>query len=288
MLVKRWPGSPPPAAQERDLMRTYAAGYGHSLVKLGCRRLALHLQSAEDQFDARLDWRDCCRVLRAPIVGMGFRISTEVGRMNIDMVWAEIAVAALAGSAVLRAGPVVERKLTFWHPSIDHDGWPKRGQGNEEADCKAWADAGASCSAGSAPGAGQGVLQLKWVTQGQFAGYYVAKEKGFYEEAGLDVEIKPGGPDIAPAAGDRRRRRRRDRRLDALRARLAREGRAARQHRPAFHQVGHDADLPQGDRHHQAGGLQGKTLGVWFFGNEYPFLSWMSKLGISTEGGPKA
>jgi NitT/TauT family transport system substrate-binding protein len=41
-------------------------------------------------------------------------------------------------------------------------------------------------------------LQLKWVTQGQFAGYYVAKDKGFYEEEGLDVEIKPGGPDIAP------------------------------------------------------------------------------------------
>ena len=41
-------------------------------------------------------------------------------------------------------------------------------------------------------------LQLKWVTQAQFAGYYVAKDKGFYEEAGLDVEIKPGGPDIAP------------------------------------------------------------------------------------------
>ncbi|MCG5475361.1 MAG: ABC transporter substrate-binding protein, partial [Sinorhizobium fredii] len=42
-------------------------------------------------------------------------------------------------------------------------------------------------------------LQLKWVTQAQFAGYYVAKDKGFYEEEGLDVEIKPGGPDIAPA-----------------------------------------------------------------------------------------
>ena len=42
-------------------------------------------------------------------------------------------------------------------------------------------------------------LQLKWVTQAQFAGYYVAKDKGIYEEQGHDVEIKPGGPDIAPA-----------------------------------------------------------------------------------------
>jgi NitT/TauT family transport system substrate-binding protein len=58
-------------------------------------------------------------------------------------------------------------------------------------------------------------LQLKWVTQAQFAGYYVAKDKGFYEEEGLDVTIKPGGPDINPA-GDRRRRRRCDGRLDAV------------------------------------------------------------------------
>ena len=41
-------------------------------------------------------------------------------------------------------------------------------------------------------------LQLKWVTQAQFAGYYAAKEKGYYEEEGLDVTIKPGGPEITP------------------------------------------------------------------------------------------
>src|SRR5690606_14910860 len=52
--------------------------------------------------------------------------------------------------------------------------------------------------------AGQGLaadsvtLQLRWVAQAQFAGYYVAKDKGFYDEENLDVEIKPGGPDIAP------------------------------------------------------------------------------------------
>src|SRR5688572_23548916 len=50
----------------------------------------------------------------------------------------------------------------------------------------------------SAGAADSVTLQLKWVTQAQFAGYYVAKEKGFYEKAGLDVTIKPGGPDIAP------------------------------------------------------------------------------------------
>jgi NitT/TauT family transport system permease protein len=53
-----------------------------------------------------------------PVVGMGFRISTEVGRMNTDMVWAEIAVAALAGSAFYGVVALIERVTTFWHPSF--------------------------------------------------------------------------------------------------------------------------------------------------------------------------
>jgi NitT/TauT family transport system permease protein len=52
-----------------------------------------------------------------PIVGMGFRISTEVGRMNVDMVWAEITVAAIAGSAFYGLVALIERRATFWHPS---------------------------------------------------------------------------------------------------------------------------------------------------------------------------
>lgn len=60
--------------------------------------------------------------------------------------------------------------------------------------------AGASLlSAFEAQAADKITLQLKWVTRAQFAGYYVAKDKGFYEAEGLDVDIKPGGPDIAPA-----------------------------------------------------------------------------------------
>ena len=57
-----------------------------------------------------------------PIVGMGFRISTEVGRLNIDMVWAEIAVAALAGSVFYGVIALIERAVTFWHPSCP-GGW---------------------------------------------------------------------------------------------------------------------------------------------------------------------
>ena len=53
-----------------------------------------------------------------PIVGMGFRISTEAGRMNLDLVWATIAVAALTGSLFYGALALAERGLTFWHPSF--------------------------------------------------------------------------------------------------------------------------------------------------------------------------
>jgi NitT/TauT family transport system permease protein len=53
-----------------------------------------------------------------PIMGMGFRISTEVGRMNVDMVWAEIAMAAIAGSVFYGVITLIERRVTFWHPSV--------------------------------------------------------------------------------------------------------------------------------------------------------------------------
>ena len=53
----------------------------------------------------------------SPIVGMGFRISTSVGQLALDMVWAEIAVAAIAGSAFYGVVAFIERKVTFWHPS---------------------------------------------------------------------------------------------------------------------------------------------------------------------------
>ena len=52
-----------------------------------------------------------------PIVGMGFRMSTEVGRQGLDMVWAEITVAAVAGSLFYGCLALLERKVTFWHPS---------------------------------------------------------------------------------------------------------------------------------------------------------------------------
>ena len=128
-------------------------------------------------------------------------------------------------------------------------------------------------------------LQLKWVTQAQFAGYYVAADKGFYDEEGLEVEIKPGGPDIAPAqvlAGGGA-----DVMLDWLPSALAsrEKGLPLVNIAQPFKSSGMMLTCRKDTGIATPADFKGKTLGVWFFGNEYPFLSWMSQLGMSTEGG---
>ena len=127
-------------------------------------------------------------------------------------------------------------------------------------------------------------LQLKWVTQAQFAGYYVAKDKGFYEEEGLDVEIKPGGPDIAPpqviAGGGA------DVILEWMPAALAAREKGVPLVNIAqpFKSSGMMLTCRKETGIEGPEDFKGKTLGVWFFGNEYPFLSWMSQLDIPTDG----
>ena len=139
--------------------------------------------------------------------------------------------------------------------------------------------------AGAAQAADEVTLQLKWVTQAQFAGYYVALDKGFYDEEGLDVTILAGGPDIAPtqviAGGGA------DVVIDwmppALAARekglplvnIAQPFKSSGMMLTCLAETGIKAPAD----------LKGRTLGVWFFGNEFPFLSWMSTLGFSTAGG---
>ncbi|MDQ2088835.1 ABC transporter substrate-binding protein [Marimonas arenosa] len=128
-------------------------------------------------------------------------------------------------------------------------------------------------------------LQLKWVTQAQFAGYYVAADKGFYEEEGLNVTIKPGGPDIAPAqviAGGGA-----DVVLDWMPSALAsrEKGLDLVNIAQPFKSSGMMLTCRKDSGISSPADFKGKTLGVWFFGNEYPFLSWMSKLGLSTDGG---
>ena len=130
-------------------------------------------------------------------------------------------------------------------------------------------------------------LQLKWVTQAQFAGYYVAQDKGFYEEAGLDVTINPGGPDIAPpqviAGGGA------DVIVDWMPSALASraKGVALVNIAQPFAKSGMMLTCLKETGVESPDDFPGRTLGVWFFGNEYPFLSWMSKLGIPTDGGEK-
>lgn len=144
----------------------------------------------------------------------------------------------------------------------------------------------AASFAGSANAADALTLQLKWVTQGQFAGYYVAKERGYYDEADLDVTIKPGGPDIAPeqviAGGGA------DVIVDWMPAALAarEKGLPLVNIAQPFAKSGMELTCRKDTGIESPEDFKGKTLGVWFSGNEYPFLSWMSKLGLSTEGGP--
>ena len=139
-------------------------------------------------------------------------------------------------------------------------------------------------SAASAGAADKVTLQLKWVTQAQFAGYYVAADRGFYEEEGLEVEIKAGGPDIAPpqvlAGGGA------DVILDWMPSALAtrEKGLALVNIAQPFKSSGMMLTCRKDTGIKSPEDFRGKTIGVWFFGNEYPFLSWMSQLGIPTDG----
>jgi NitT/TauT family transport system substrate-binding protein len=141
-------------------------------------------------------------------------------------------------------------------------------------------------AAGGALAADAVTLQLKWVTQAQFAGYYVALDQGFYAEEGLEVTIKPGGPDIAPpqviAGGGA------DVIVEWMPAALAARERGVPLVNIAqpFKSSGMMLTCRAETGIKAPADFAGRTLGVWFFGNEYPFLSWMSKLGIPTDGSP--
>lgn len=126
-------------------------------------------------------------------------------------------------------------------------------------------------------------IQLKWVPQAQFAGYYVAQAKGYYKEAGLDVAIKAGGPDISPVqviAGKSA-----DVIVnwmpDALAAREA--GVPLVNIAQVFDKSGLMLTCKKSAGIASPKDFKGKTLGVWYGGNEYPFMNWMSKLGYKLD-----
>jgi len=149
--------------------------------------------------------------------------------------------------------------------------------------------AGAVCALGlgasGALAADEVRLQLQWVTQAQFAGYYVALENGYYEEEDLDVTVLPGGPDIAPpqvlAGGGA------DAMLNWMPSALAarEKGLPVVNIAQPFKSSGLMLTCWKDTGITGPQDFKGKTIGVWFFGNEYPFLSWMSQEGISTDGG---
>jgi len=121
MLVNTVSGLNASGKLERDLMNSYGAGYGQILLKLRLpAAMPFIFNALKINSTLALIGAIVAEFFGTPIVGMGFRISTEVGRMNVDMVWAEILMAALAGTAFYGIMALLERMVTFWHPSFRH------------------------------------------------------------------------------------------------------------------------------------------------------------------------
>ncbi|ODN72031.1 ABC transporter permease [Methylobrevis pamukkalensis] len=119
MLVNTLAGLQAASRMERDLMHTYAAGHGQALAKLRLpAAMPFVFNALKINSTLALIGAIVAEFFGSPVVGMGFRISTEVGRLAIDMVWAEIAVAAVAGSTFYAVVGLAERWVTFWHPSF--------------------------------------------------------------------------------------------------------------------------------------------------------------------------
>ncbi len=119
MLVNTVAGLAAAGSMERDLMRSYAAGYTTSLIKLRLpAALPFIFNALKINSTLALIGAIVAEFFGTPIVGMGFRISAAIGRMDIDLVWAEIAVAALAGTVFYGIIALIERAVTFWHPSF--------------------------------------------------------------------------------------------------------------------------------------------------------------------------
>ena len=118
MLVNTVQGLQDTDAMQRDLMRTYAAGYWKTLAKLRLpAAMPFIFNGLKISTTLALIGAIVAEFFGSPIKGMGFRISTEVGRLALDMVWAEIVVAAIVGSAFYGGVALLEKAVTFWHPS---------------------------------------------------------------------------------------------------------------------------------------------------------------------------
>ncbi|HGG63633.1 MAG TPA: ABC transporter permease subunit, partial [Rhodobacteraceae bacterium] len=118
MLVNTAQGLKATDSMQRDLMRTYAGSYWQTLFKLRLpAAMPAIFNGLKIATTLALIGAIVAEFFGSPTRGMGFRISVEVGRLGLDMVWAEIFVAALAGSAFYGAVAMLEKWITFWHPS---------------------------------------------------------------------------------------------------------------------------------------------------------------------------
>ncbi len=118
ILVNTVAGLKDTTAMQRDLMRTYGAGYWPTFFKLRLpAAMPFIFNGLKIATTLALIGAIVAEFFGSPTVGMGFRISTSVGQLALDMVWAEIIVAALAGSAFYGGMALIERRVTFWHPS---------------------------------------------------------------------------------------------------------------------------------------------------------------------------
>lgn len=118
MLVNTVQGLSESSTMQRDLMKTYSASYWQTLLKLRLpAAMPFIFNGLKIATTLALIGAIVAEFFGSPIKGMGFRISTEVGRLGLDMVWAEITVAALAGSAFYGLVSLIEKGVTFWHPS---------------------------------------------------------------------------------------------------------------------------------------------------------------------------
>ena len=118
VLVNTVAGLRAAEVMQRDLMATWGASYWQTLWKLRLpAAMPFIFNGLKIATTLALIGAIVAEFFGSPTQGMGFRISTEVGRLGLDMVWAEIAVAALAGSAFYGLIALIERRVTFWHPS---------------------------------------------------------------------------------------------------------------------------------------------------------------------------
>jgi NitT/TauT family transport system permease protein len=119
MLVNTVAGLEAPGAMERDLMRSYTANGRQMLEKLRLpAALPFIFNALKLNTTLALIGAIVAEFFGTPTVGMGFRISTEAARLDLDVVWAEALLAAITGSALFFGIARLERSVTFWRPAF--------------------------------------------------------------------------------------------------------------------------------------------------------------------------